>query len=171
MQEKSVEKTVLVRKRLIPDEECVLKGDELLYIDEGPETIVTRWLPIKKRGDIGWGFSVYKLSEGVKQSVFYDRKGNFDRVYCDIIKSERRCERIIVTDLLVDVVRTNRGEVAILDEDELLEALGKELITGEEFAFALKKARETEKLLRDDGFFPGREFGFSITPPEGFVPE
>ena len=166
-----MEKTTLVRKRLIPDEECVLKGDEILHIDEEAGIVVTRWLPIRKRSDIGWGYSVYRLSEGVKQSVFYDRKGVFSKVYCDIIKSERRGERIIVTDLLVDVVRTKAGEVSILDEEELDAALGRGLITEEECAFARRKARETEDLLKDGGFFPGSEFPDAITPPEGFVPE
>ena len=163
-----MEKTILVRKRLIPDEECILRGDEILYIDDNMGVIITRWIPIKRRSDIGWGFSVYKLAEGVKQSVFYDKKGNFSKIYCDIIKSERRGERIIVTDLLVDVVRTREGGVAVLDEDELAVALGKGLITAQESAFATEKAAELEKLLRDDSFFPGKEFGAVIFPPASF---
>ena len=44
-----------IRKRFIPEEEVDISGDEVLY-DDGA-LIVTRWLPIRARNDIGWGFS------------------------------------------------------------------------------------------------------------------
>lgn len=51
----------LSEKRFIPDEEVDISGDEVLY-DDG-NLIVTRWLPIKARNDIGWGFSYIYIPE------------------------------------------------------------------------------------------------------------
>ena len=75
-----------IRKRFIPEEEVDISGDEVLY-DDGA-LIVTRWLPIRARNDIGWGFSYIWILRHYKISAIFDRTGKFKYWYCDVIKTE-----------------------------------------------------------------------------------
>jgi hypothetical protein len=159
---------VIVRKRIIPDEETELKNDEIICADYERRCIVTRWLPIKPRKDIGWGFSVYYFERKLKISAIFDRKGEFSCIYCDIISSILRNNRLIVTDLLVDVTRDREGNVKVLDEDELQYAITRGLISGEDAKTALEGVRTAVELLEDPEFFPGKELGLIIEPTEGF---
>ena len=73
-----------------------------------------------------------------------------------------------VTDLLVDVTRDREGNVKVLDEDELQYAISRGLISGEDAKTALEGVRTAVELLEDPDFFPGKELGLIIEPPEGF---
>ena len=159
---------VIVRKRIIPDEETELKNDEIICADYERRCIVTRWLPIKPRKDIGWGFSVYYFERKLKISAIFDCKGEFSCIYCDIISSILRNNRLIVTDLLVDVTRDREGNVKVLDEDELQYAISRGLISGDDAKTALDGVSTAVELLEDPEFFPGKELGLIIEPPEGF---
>ena len=70
-----MEKLTVIRKRLIPYEEVDISGDEQLFFDG--EALVTRWVPIRPRMDVGWGLSHSSLTEGDKVSAFFDRAGDF----------------------------------------------------------------------------------------------
>ena len=61
-----------IRKRFIPEEEVDISGDEVLY-DDGA-LIVTRWLPIRARNDIGWGF--YGYWDIIRSARFSTGPGN-----------------------------------------------------------------------------------------------
>ncbi len=159
---------VIVRKRIIPDEETELKNDEIVFADKERRCIVTRWLPIKPRRDIGWGYSVYYFDINLKISAVFDGNGVFSYIYCDIIRSKLTCERMVVTDLLIDVKRDREGNVRVLDEDELELAIRCGLISEEDAITALNGAKTAVELLKDPRFFPGKELGLIIEPPEGF---
>ena len=159
---------VIVRKRIIPDEETELKKDEIVFADRERRCIVTRWLPIKPRRDIGWGYSVYYFATNLKISAVYDGEGLFAYIYCDIISAKLTETRLIVTDLLIDVKRDREGNVRVLDEDELEFAIRNGLISEEDARAALNGAENAVELLKNPGFFPGKEFGLIVEPPEGF---
>ena len=52
----------MFRKRYIPNEVIDISNDEVLYMDDN--VLVTKWLPIKPRKDIGRGLSFTFLKEG-----------------------------------------------------------------------------------------------------------
>lgn len=165
-------KETFIRKRLIPDEEVDLSGDEVLYRDGN--LFVTRWLPIKARSDIGWGFSYLYIPEHCKASAVFDCLGKFRYWYWDIIRTEYREEQntYVFTDLLIDVVKEPEGQCRVLDEDELQEAFLRGLIGVED----VRLAQETkEKILRLCGrsdfwrCFPGAPNPDEILPPRGFT--
>ena len=70
-----MKKLTVIRKRLIPFEEVDISGDEQLYFDGA--VLITRWVPIKPRKDVGWGISHTWVDEGYKVSAVYDRAGKF----------------------------------------------------------------------------------------------
>ncbi len=135
---------MIYRKRLIPEECTLLKGDTILHREPG--LLVTGWHALKPRKDLHHGFSCYYLEEGYKISRFY---GHDDRLlyhYCDIITSEYDAESgsLIVTDLLADVIIYPDGAVRVVDIGEIPEAMEKGLLSMED----LKKAlRSLDRLL------------------------
>ena len=159
---------ILVRKRIIPDEETELKNDEIIFADREKRCVVTRWLPIKPRSDIGWGFSVYDFNRKLKISAIFSNEGSFSYIYCDIISSKFISGRLIVTDLLIDVTRDRYGNISILDENELQEAFLEGLISEDDVISAMDGAKTAVEILKDPEFFPGKELGLDIEPPEGF---
>ncbi len=161
-----------IRKRFIPDEEVDISGDEVLY-DDG-NLIVTRWLPIKARNDIGWGFSYIYIPEHYKISAFFDRGGKFKYWYCDVIKTEYEKEqnKYVFIDLLIDVIIEPGGTCRVLDEDELQEAFLRGLISSEDVGIArstrdkiLRMCEKSETAPR----FPGAPGIGEILPPGGFT--
>lgn len=165
-----MEKLTVIRKRLIPFEEVDISGDEQLYFDG--EVLLTRWFPIKPRKDIGWGISHTQAKEGYKVSAFYDRQGEFKYWYWDVIDAAFYPEnnRLVVRDLLVDVVADAQFHVQILDREEVNEALALGLITDREVSYIEKV---TDKILDMISLrsFPLREAAEGkYKPPEGFVP-
>lgn len=165
-----MEKLTVIRKRLIPYEEVDISGDEQLFFDG--EALVTRWVPIRPRMDVGWGLSHTSLTEGYKVSAFFDRAGDFKYWYWDIIDTVfcRKKQKLVVRDLLVDVVVDAAFEIEILDREELSQALEQGLISETEALYAEGMTqRILEKVAEGDfPFFdaPRQEY----EPPPGFVP-
>lgn len=113
----------LYRKRIIPSECIELKDDIILYCDEN--RIVTKWNALKPKKDLHHGYSCYFLNEGFKVSKFYKEDNTLMYHYCDIIMHEFFPEenKLVVTDLLADVIVYPDGFVKVVDLDEMVPAL------------------------------------------------
>ena len=113
----------LYRKRIIP-EECVKLKDDIILSYEN-DMIVTKWNALKPKKDLHHGFSCYFLKEGFKISKFYRADNTLMYHYCDIITHEFVPEenKLIVTDLLADVIIYPDGFVKVVDLDEMIPAL------------------------------------------------
>ena len=113
----------LYRKRIIP-EECVRLKDDIILSYEN-DIIVTKWNALKPKKDLHHGFSCYFLKEGFKISKFYRADNTLMYHYCDIITHEFLPEenKLIVTDLLADVIIYPDGFVKVVDLDEMIPAL------------------------------------------------
>lgn len=146
----------LFRKRYIPDEIIDISSDEVLYRDE--KLIITKWLPINKRNDIGSGMSFTFLEEGYKISKLFDLEGNFLYWYCDIIdyKYDEAEDTYTIIDLLVDLKVYKDGSYHVLDMNELVEAYDKKMINFEDVLGALRKLCNLVELVRA-GKFPPEE--------------
>ncbi len=114
---------LLYRKRIIPDECILLKDDQILSWDS--ERIVTKWNALRPKKDLHHGYSCYFLKEGYKVSKFYRADGSLLYYYCDIITYEYTSSnhKLIVTDLLADVIVYPDGFVKVVDLDEMVPAL------------------------------------------------
>ena len=132
----------LYRRRFIPDELTPLTSDQILRLDE--DIIITSWDTLKPRPDFASGLSIYYRKEGFKISRHQRGDGSFSRWYCDIITESREGNRLIFSDLLIDVIIHPDGTVQVVDLDEASQALEQGLITPSMLAQAL---RSTDKLL------------------------
>lgn len=114
---------LLYRKRIIPNECILLKDDEILMWDDA--IIVTRWKALKPKKDLHHGYSCYFLKEGYKISKFYRQDNTLIYYYCDIITHQYHAaeNKLIVTDLLADVIIYPDGFVKVVDLDEMVPAL------------------------------------------------
>lgn len=101
----------------------------------------------------------YPFNKSYAINSIYNDKQEIVEWYFDIINSVSIENNIpFIEDLYLDVVITNRGEIIVLDEDELQEALDNKEITLEQFNLALKTGKfltdkysnknEVEKLLK-----------------------
>lgn len=144
----------LLRKRYIPSEVVDISGDKVLYKDD--ELMVTKWLPINKRADIGSGISYIFLKEGYKISKFFDNDSNFAYWYCDIIEYayDEAEDTHLFTDLLLDLKIYEDGKYEILDMDELVEAYNKNMITIEQVLKAFRSLSNLYELLKNKKFPP-----------------
>ncbi len=113
----------LYRKRIIPNECIELKNDKILYYDK--DRIVTKWNALKPKKELHHGYSCYFLAEGFKISKFYREDNSLLYHYCDIITHELLSaeNKLIVTDLLIDVIVYPDGLVKVVDLDEIVPAL------------------------------------------------
>ncbi len=151
----------ILRKRYIPLEEVDISLDRVLIDNE--QLLVTKWIPIKPRGDFAWGISYVNFQEPYKISRFYDHKDGFLYWYCDIIQTERWVDAQTgqrfcrLTDLLVDVVMYPDGRIEVKDEEELDEAIAAGLITPEQKALALQ-AKDRLVARMEAGAFPPKDF-------------
>lgn len=144
----------LLRKRYIPNEIIDISKDEVIYMDD--QVIVTKWLPINKRADIGSGISYTFLKEGYKISKFFDSEGKFSFWYCDIIeyKYDSIEDAHIFVDLLLDLKVYGDDKYEILDMNELVEAYDKKLITFEQVIKAFKSLEKLHDMVKDKNFPP-----------------
>ena len=133
---------MLYRKRFIPNELKLLSDDKILYADD--ELIITSWNTLKPRSDFASGISAYYRKQGFKISRHYGTDGNFTRWYCDIILESKEDNKLIFSDLLIDVVIFPDGTVRVVDLDEAADAVEQGLITADMLAQAL---RSTNQLL------------------------
>ena len=118
----------MFRKRFIPNEIIDVSMDEIIQKEDG--LIVTKWLPIHPREDIGSGKSYVYYKDGYKISKFFDKEGNFLYYYCDIIdySYDDVKDEYTFIDLLVDIKYYPDGKIEFLDFDELQQAYDEGLI-------------------------------------------
>lgn len=139
-----MDKPLLYRKRIIPEECIPLKDDEILYSDG--HIIVTRWKTLHPKEQFDHGVSCYFLDEGFKVSKFYKSNGDLLYYYCDIISYEYNPEEnfYVFTDLLADVLIYPDGHVEVVDVGEIADAIEDGTLKQEEMIPAL---RSLDKLL------------------------
>lgn len=137
-------KPILYRKRIIPEEIVLLDKDEILYADQ--DYIVTKWNTIKPKKILHHGCSCYYLNEGFKVSKFYREDGSLIYWYCDIISytHDEADNSYVFTDLLADVLIYPDGEVRVVDVGEIADALTDKTLTIDQMIPAL---RSLDKLL------------------------
>lgn len=138
---------VLYRRRLIPEECTLLKGDTILLNEPG--LLVTGWHALKPRKDLHHGFSCYYFEEGYKISRFYDHDNQLLYHYCDIITHnvDTETNSITVTDLLADVIIYPDGTIKVVDIGEIPDAIERGLLSSEDLIPALRSLdRLLEKL-------------------------
>lgn len=137
-------KPVLYRKRIIPEEIVLLDKDEIIYSNDSH--IVTVWNTIRPKKILHHGCSCYFLEEGFKVSKFYREDGTLIYWYCDIISYDHNQEEnsYVFTDLLADVLIYPDGQVQVVDVGEIADALTDGTLTIEQMIPAL---RSLDKLL------------------------
>ena len=128
---------ILYRKRLIPEECVLLKDDIILSCNE--DIIVTKWNALKPKKDLHHGYSCYFLKEGYKVSKFYQEDNSLLYWYCDIVDYEyqKKDNRLVVTDLLADVLIYPDGFVKVVDIDEMVICLNEQKISLEQLKHSL----------------------------------
>lgn len=133
-----MDKPILYRKRIIPEETVKLDKDEILHMDE--DYIVTRWNAIKPKKVLHHGCSCYFLKEGFKVSKFYRQDGSLIYWYCDIIEYTYDPEEnaYVFTDLLADVLIFPDGRVEVIDVGEIADALADGNLSVEQMIPALR---------------------------------
>ncbi len=133
-----MDKPLLYRKRIIPEEIIALDKDEILY--QNDEHIVTRWNTIRPKKILHHGCSCYFLKEGFKVSKFYRENGSLIYWYCDIISYDHDPVKntYVFTDLLADVLIYPDGKVEVVDVGEIADALLAGTLTVEEMIPALR---------------------------------
>ncbi len=122
-----MEKPILYRRRLIPDERILLKDDVILRCDD--DVIVTSWNTLHPKGEFDHGMSAYLLKKGIKVSKFCRSDNSLLCWYCDIVDYEFVRPVLTVTDLLADVIIEPDGASRLVDLDELVEAAERGLIS------------------------------------------
>lgn len=133
-----MDKPILYRKRIIPEETVKLDKDEILHMDE--DHIVTRWNAIKPKKVLHHGCSCYFLKEGFKVSKFYRQDGSLIYWYCDIIEYtyDPKKNTYVFTDLLADVLIFPDGRVEVIDVGEIADALADGNLSVEQMIPALR---------------------------------
>ena len=149
---------LLYRKRIIPDECILLKDDEILSWDD--ERIVTRWNALRPKKELHHGYSCYFLKEGYKVSKFYRADGSLLYHYCDIITHEYTASenKLVVTDLLADVIIYPDGFVKVVDLDELNSALDDGALTLDMLKKALNNLSHLLDLIYSGEFKKYQEY-------------
>ncbi|MCR5250254.1 MAG: DUF402 domain-containing protein [Lachnospiraceae bacterium] len=147
-----MERPLLYRKRLIPQECVLLKDDEIIRWDD--ELILTKWNALKPKKDLHHGYSCYFRREGYKVSKFYTADGSLLYWYCDIVDFEEDREKnaLVVTDLLADVIIYPDGFVKVVDIDEMVSCLEEDLISLEQLKSSLTQLDKLLKIIYADKF-------------------
>lgn len=142
---------VLYRRRIIPDECILLKDDVILECNE--EHIIT-WNAIRPKKDLHHGYSCYFLKEGFKVSKFFYEDGRLLYWYCDIVDFDYDSitNKLIVTDLLADVIIYPDGFVKVVDLDELVTALESRSISLDTLKSGLNKLDKLLKIIYAGNF-------------------
>ncbi len=155
-----MEKPILYRRRLIPDECIPLKDDVILRCD--PEVIVTSWNTLHPKKDFDRGRSAYLLKKGLKVSRFCRSDGSLLCWYCDIVDYEYGRENasgtsagavsLTVIDLLADIIVSPEGAVRLVDLDELTDAAERGLISEQTLHSVLRRIDGLLRTIYDGAF-------------------
>ena len=142
----------LYRKRIIPEECLLLKGDKLIRMDD--EVIITSWTTINPKTEFTHGCSCYFLKQGLKVSKFYRHDNTLLYWYCDIVDYDydEAENSLTVTDLLGDVILYPDGQIKVVDLDEMADALEKGLISQELLCTALRRLNDLLTMIYRDKF-------------------
>lgn len=124
----------LYRRRLVPNENILLKDDEIVMNNES--LIVTKWDVLKPRKDFDNGYSIYDFENNIKATKQF-LGDKFIGYYFDIIDVCKEDCNYYVIDLLVDVIIRD-GIIKVVDLDEFQEAMDEGLITPQKMCEALK---------------------------------
>ncbi len=118
----------LFRKRFIPDECVELKDD--IVLKRTDSLVVTNWKVIREKRNFSSGFSCFYLNKGYRISKFLTSDGSLYCWYFDIVTYEldEKENKLLVIDLLADVIVYPDGRIKVVDLDELSEAFEKRLI-------------------------------------------
>lgn len=143
---------ILYRKRLIP-EECVLLKDDII-LEHNDDYIVTKWSALHPKKDLHHGYSCYFLKEGYKVSKFYQEDNQLLYWYCDIVDYETFPEenKMVVTDLLADVIIYPDGFVKVVDIDEMVTCLNDNKISLEQLKKSLTQLDKLLNTIYSGGF-------------------
>lgn len=147
-----MEKPILFRKRIIPEECVELKDDVIIYMDD--DMIITKWNALKPKKDLHHGYSCYFLKEGYKVSKFYTVDNILMYWYCDIIDYEynEADNTYIFTDLLADVIVYPNGFVKVVDINEFVDALDIGKISIDELKLSLLRLDNLLSIIYADKF-------------------
>ena len=147
-----MERPLLYRKRILPDECIPLNDDEIIYINE--RIVVTSWKTLHPRHEFDHGQSCYFLQEGYKVSRFLRSDNTLVYWYCDIIDYQYDEEKNSYTfrDLLADVIVMPDGFVKVVDLDEFEQALESESLTGMDVRKALRSLSKLLNIIYDGHF-------------------
>ncbi|MCM1537190.1 MAG: YgaC family protein [bacterium] len=170
-----MEKPILYRRRLIPDECISLEDDVILRCDS--DMVVTSWNTFRPKKDFDHGASVYYLKKGIKVSKFLRNDGSLAFWYCDIVDYEygnaesvmsagsadreaaakepdkpQKYDRLTCIDLLADVIVFPDGFVKVVDLDELAEAAEHGLISEQTLHSILLRVNELLQTIYNGDF-------------------
>ena len=142
----------LYRKRLIPQENVLLKDDEILYLDD--DIIVTRWNTLRPKKEFTHGASCYFLKEGYKVSKFLKADESLIYWYCDILdySYESDTDSYVFRDLLADVIVYPDGFVKVNDLDEFEEAIEDGLLNVSDVVKALRSLSNLLNIIYSGNF-------------------
>lgn len=142
----------LYRRRLIPDESILLKGDKV--VKQTGKIIVTTWDTLNPKASFQYGASCYFLEKGFKISKFYRADGSLYCWYCDIVQYDYDASSncLVATDLLADVIITPDGSVKVVDLDELADAFEQKLLSDDMLKSALRQLHHLLSIIYDNRF-------------------
>ena len=142
----------IYRKRLIPAECLFLKDD--IIVEQNDEFVLTKWKTLHPKPNFSHGCSCYLFNEGIKVSKIYREDGSLVYWYCDIVSYDYSStdNRLMVTDLLADVIIYPDGFVKVVDLDELVTALESRAITLDTLKSCLNRLDRLLKLIYSGGF-------------------
>ena len=114
-------------------EKLVVGDDNIVILDDG-----FKWLEMYPENN-----------KNIAMSVCINTKNEFMEWYFDIAKDSSLTEEGVpyIDDLYLDVILSPKGEIKMIDEDELKEALDNKEITEEDFELAYKVANKLIKKL------------------------
>jgi protein associated with RNAse G/E len=140
----------LYRKRYFPDEIVYLKDDVILRYEEN--LIITKWKSLHPRPDVAGGVSAYVMDRNWKISKMFDDRKNLVHWYCDILTAEKTEDKIIFTDLLIDVIVTPDGIIHVVDMDELGDYIKNGTIDPDTACIALHAANDLLNAIENGEF-------------------
>ena len=149
---KKAEDLHIYRKRYFPPENILLKDD--IVVQQTEDYVLTKWKTLKPKAAFSHGCSCYYLKQGFKVSKYFRTDGSLLYWYCDIVDYEWNEERtkLVVTDLLADVILYPDGKLRVLDLDELAEAFERGLLSPEKMVVCMQRLNHLLEYIYKDRF-------------------